>query len=126
MRNVVVTADDFGLSTAVNEAVERAHCEGILGAASLMVAAEAAGDAVARARRLPRLRVGLHLVLVDGAPALPTHEIPHLLDAAGALPRDLARAGVKWFFSPPARAELRREIRAQFEAFAATGLKLDH
>ncbi|TXN31659.1 ChbG/HpnK family deacetylase, partial [Methylobacterium sp. WL19] len=52
-KRLIVTADDFGLSLAVNEAVEQAHREGILTAASLMVGAPAAADAVARARRLP-------------------------------------------------------------------------
>ncbi|MGH7190361.1 MAG: ChbG/HpnK family deacetylase, partial [Acetobacteraceae bacterium] len=75
-RQVVLTADDFGLSVAVNEAVERAHTEGILGAASLMVGGAAAEDAVARARQLPELRVGLHLVLVEGPAVLPREEIP--------------------------------------------------
>ena len=65
MKRLVVTADDFGLSLEVNEAVEQAHREGILTAASLMVSAPAAADAVARAKRLPSLRVGLHLVLVE-------------------------------------------------------------
>ncbi len=37
MKRLVVTADDFGLSTEVNEAVEQAHREGILTTASLMV-----------------------------------------------------------------------------------------
>ncbi|NWP61353.1 ChbG/HpnK family deacetylase, partial [Escherichia coli] len=55
-RRLVVTADDFGLSREVNEAVEQAHREGILTAASLMVSAPAAADAVARARRMPGLR----------------------------------------------------------------------
>ena len=58
-KRLIVTADDFGLSREVNEAVEQAHREGILTAASLMVSAPAAADAVARARRLPSLRVGL-------------------------------------------------------------------
>ncbi|MDE0854568.1 MAG: ChbG/HpnK family deacetylase, partial [Nevskia sp.] len=55
---LIVTADDFGLHAAVNEAVELAHRDGVLTAASLMVGAPAAADAVQRARRLPRLRVG--------------------------------------------------------------------
>ena len=38
----------------------------VLAATSLMVGADAAADAVERARRLPDLRVGLHLVLADG------------------------------------------------------------
>ena len=70
LNHLVVTADDFGLSEAVNAAVEDAHRRGILSAASLMVGGPAAADAVARARRLPNLRVGLHLVLVDGDPML--------------------------------------------------------
>ena len=59
--DLIFTADDFGLSDGVNEAVERAHTDGVLTHASLMVAGPAAADAVARARRLPGLRVGLHL-----------------------------------------------------------------
>jgi predicted glycoside hydrolase/deacetylase ChbG (UPF0249 family) len=52
-RTLIFTADDSGLHDRVNEAVERAHLHGVLTAASLMVAAPAARDAVARARRLP-------------------------------------------------------------------------
>jgi len=91
-----------------------------------MVAAPAAADAVARAKALPTLRVGLHLTLVDGKPLLPPSEIPTLVDERGMFSPDLARAGVRWFFMPSARRELRREIRAQFEAYRATGLALDH
>lgn len=126
MRPIVVTADDFGLCEEVNEAVEEGHRNGILSAASLMASAPAAADAVARAHRLPNLRVGLHLVLVDGRPTLPPDRIPHLVETNGSFPTDLVRAGVRWFFSPAARRELEREIRAQFEAFRATGLAFDH
>jgi hopanoid biosynthesis associated protein HpnK len=110
----------------VNEAVEAAHRDGILQAASLMVAAPAAADAVARARRLPSLRVGLHLTLVDGRPLLPAEVVPQLVDAHGNFPGDPVRAGISIFFSPRARRQLARELAAQFEAFRATGLSLDH
>lgn len=126
MRRLIVTADDFGAAPEVNEAVERAHTEGILTAASLMVAAPAAADAVARARRLPRLRVGLHLVLVEGRPVLPPGLVPDLVDGTGHFRADMARAGAAMFFLPRVRRQLRAEIAAQFDAFAATGLALDH
>lgn len=126
MRRLIVTADDFGASAAVNEAVERAHREGILRCASLMIGAPATADAVARARRLPTLRVGLHLVVVDGRPVLPPERVPALVDANGRFDAHLLRASARWFFSPRARRQLEAEIRAQFEAFAATGLALDH
>ncbi len=126
MRRAIVSADDFGLSVEVNEAVERAHREGILGTASLMVAGEAADDAVRRARRLPELRVGLHLVAVEGAAVLPAAEIPALLDREGRFPSAQGRLGLRYAFHPGARRQLRREVAAQFRAFAATGLPLDH
>lgn len=126
MRQLIVTADDFGLALPVNEAVERGHRDGILSTASLMVAAPATQDAVARARRLPQLRVGLHLVLVNGRPKLPPECVPALVDRNGELPSGLFAAGVRYFFTPGIRKQLEAEIRAQFEAFAETGLALDH
>lgn len=125
-RDLIVTADDFGAALAVNEAVEQAHRDGVLTAASLMVAGDAAADAVARARLLPTLGVGLHLVLVEGRPMLPAADVPDLVDRAGRFHTDMARAGVRFFFSPAVRRQLAREIEAQFAAFAATGLALDH
>jgi hopanoid biosynthesis associated protein HpnK len=123
---LVVTADDFGLAVPVNEAVERAHRDGVLGAASLMVGGAAAADAVERARRLPGLRVGLHLVVVEGRPVLPPDAIPDLVDARGELPAGLFAAGLRFFFRARVRRQLEAEIRAQFEAFRETGLVLDH
>ena len=125
-RGLIVTADDFGLHPAVNEAVELAHREGVLTAASLMVAAPAAADAVARAKRLPSLRVGLHLVLADGTAVLPRARIPALVDAQGRFGDNMALDGARFYFLPWVRRQLEAEIRAQFEAYAATGLPLDH
>ena len=126
LKQLIVTADDFGLVPAVNEAVEEAHRHGILSAASLMVTAPAAADAVARAKRLPRLGVGLHLVLVDGQPALPPEQIPDLVGPDGRFPTNVTMAGINIFFRPRVREQLEREIRAQLELFRKTGLALDH
>jgi hopanoid biosynthesis associated protein HpnK len=126
VKQLIVTADDFGAAIEVNEAVERAHRDGILSAASLMVAGAAAGDAVTRARYLPSLRIGLHLVLVEGRPVLPASSVPDLVDSRGFFRTDMARAGAAMFFFPRVRRQLAAEIEAQFAAFAATGLTLDH
>jgi hopanoid biosynthesis associated protein HpnK len=126
MRDLVVTADDFGADIAVNDAVELAHRQGILTAASLMVGAPAAADAVRRAMALPRLGVGLHLVLVEGRPVLAPDKVPLLVDSRGRFRENMAAAGATLFFHPAARRQLAAEINAQYEAFAATGLKLDH
>jgi chitin disaccharide deacetylase len=123
---LIVTADDFGLAPEVNEAVETAHSNGILTAASLMIGAPAAADAVDRARRLRSLKVGLHIVLTDGYPVSPASRLPNLVDSSGRFRSDMARASVRIFFDAMVRRQVAYEIAAQFEAFLATGLRLDH
>jgi chitin disaccharide deacetylase len=125
-RQLIVNADDFGISEAVNHAIIRAHREGVLTSASLMVTGEAAAQAVRLAKENPRLAVGIHLVAVMGRSVLPQSEIPTLVDRAGNFSNNPTAAGLKYFFSPAARREIRREIAAQFARFHATGLPLSH
>jgi hopanoid biosynthesis associated protein HpnK len=126
MKRLIVTADDFGAAMEVNEAVEQAHRQGILTAASLMVTGNGADDAVKRARAMPRLGVGLHVVLVEGCPALPPEKLSYLVDGSGQFRTDMVRTAIDIFTKPAARAQLRAEVEAQFARFAATGLSLDH
>lgn len=123
---VILNADDFGRSAAINEAVRRAHEEGVLTSASLMVAGDAVDEAVELAREMPDLAVGLHVVLVDGSAVLSAAEIPHLVDGNGRFPNDIVRVGVRYAFHRASREEMARELEAQFERFAATGLPLSH
>lgn len=126
MKDLIVTADDFGASAEINRAVARAHREGILTSASLMVNEPAFEEAVALARAAPSLAVGLHLALSLSRPTLPRERIPDLVDAEGRLPDNSTRAGWRYYFSRRLRPQLEREVRAQIEKFLATGLPLDH
>lgn len=126
MKRVILTGDDFGLARTVNEAIELAHTDGVLTAASLMVSGAAAADAVERARGHPALGVGLHVVLVEGRPVLPPEEVPDLVGPDGEFSTRLVRAGFRFAFVPGIRRQLEAEVRAQFEAFRQTGLELDH
>ena len=123
--SLIITADDFGLSTEVNEAVEEAHRKGVLTCASLMVTGPAAADAVERARRMPGLGVGLHLAMLDAPSALAREVIPDLCDDTG-LASTPAWTGLKIAVLRAVREQARAEMRAQFELFARTGLELDH
>lgn len=91
-----------------------------------MVGAPAAADAVKRARALPNLRVGLHIVLVNGDSILPSVQIPALVDASGRLPNALVGLSVRSAVDPFMRRQISAEMTAQFEAFRETGLPLDH
>jgi hopanoid biosynthesis associated protein HpnK len=125
-KRLIVTADDFGMDVAVNEAVEQAFNDGILTCASLMMGGAAVKDAVERAHRMKGLGVGLHITLADGRPTAMRSQVRGLLGPDGRFRNDLARSGIRWFFNPLIRLQLAREINAQFQAFAATGLVLDH
>ena len=125
-RRLIVNADDFGRAPSINQAVVRAHREGILTSASLMVNEPACAEAVALARENPRLGVGLHLTLLCGRSALPPDKIPGLVNSRGEFSNHPAGAGMRYFFNRNLRGQLRAEIRAQFERFHATGLPLDH
>jgi hopanoid biosynthesis associated protein HpnK len=126
VKRLIVTADDFGAAREVNDAVEAAHREGILSAASLMVAAPAAADAIARARRMPSLRVGLHVVLTQGRPLLPASAVSALVDRNGLFRSNLTALGIALALNRRARRQLAAEITAQFAAFQDSGLTLDH
>jgi predicted glycoside hydrolase/deacetylase ChbG (UPF0249 family) len=97
-----------------------------LNAASLMVAGPSAAQAVKLARTMPNLRIGLHLVLVEGVPASPPEDIPDLIGRQGMLRTDMVRLAYNIALRPRVRRQLRREITAQFELFRRTGLALDH
>jgi hopanoid biosynthesis associated protein HpnK len=126
MVQIILNADDFGASAAINAAVFQAHRQGVLTSASLIVTGDAAAEAVASAREAPDLAVGLHLVVACGRAALPPTQIPHIVDRDGLFPNDPLSAGLRYHFSRTAQAELAAEMEAQFERFAATGLALSH
>ena len=75
---------------------------------------------------MPGLAVGLHLVVIEGPAVLPPAQNPDLFDIGGRFPSDQRRLGLRYAFDAAARRQLAAEIRAQFAAFAATGLRLDH
>ncbi len=124
-RRLILTADDLGLASETNEGIERAHREGVLSAASLMVGEAGFEEGVRVARANPSLAVGLHLTLTDGVPVLPASRIP-ALTRNGRFRDDMAALGLLLALSREARAELHAEVSAQLARFAGTGLRCDH
>lgn len=126
-RRLVVTGDDFGARHGVNVAISRAHREGILTSASVMVTGDALDEAVDLARGLPGLSTGLHLVFCDARAASAPESIPELVAADGMLPRRPGPTGIAHaLLWRRRRGALELEMRAQFERYLATGLPLDH
>jgi chitin disaccharide deacetylase len=68
MRDLVVNADDLGLSPGINKGIARAHLEGIVTSASLMVRQPAAEHAAELAQDVPSMGIGLHVDLAEWTP----------------------------------------------------------
>jgi hopanoid biosynthesis associated protein HpnK len=124
-KRLIITGDDFGLAIPVNEAIEQAYQHGVLTTTSLLIGATFAADAIARARANPGLHVGLHLAVCEGLPVCNSKDLPDLVNARGELHGPL-RAILGFFLRPSLSGQIERELRAQFDAFRATGLTLDH
>jgi len=122
-----VNADDFGLTLGVNRAVTELHQKGALTSATLMAHAPATEDAVALALKTPTLGVGCHIVLVDGDPLLPAHEIPTLVDQkTGRFYPTLGAFLSRLLLGRIRSAEIEAEAAAQIESLQSWGLRLTH
>jgi hopanoid biosynthesis associated protein HpnK len=126
VKELIINADDFGLSSGANRAIIKCWREGVLTSASLMVGGSAFAEAVSLARKNPALQVGLHLTLVQGRAALREGGFPSIVDRQGNFTNDPVFAGMRYFFVKSLRKGLQLEIEAQIEKFRETGLPLSH
>jgi hopanoid biosynthesis associated protein HpnK len=123
---LIVNADDFGSSAAVNRGVERACREGVVTSASLMAGGPAYDDALARLDDLAEMGVGVHLTLTGGLAVLERGAAPTLVGPGRTLPKDAA-AFVRAFFSGKiSPADVRAELRAQVARISAAGVRVTH
>lgn len=123
----IFNADDFGISRGVNAAIVKAHREGVLNSASLMINQKFAEEAVKQAKEMPNLEMGLHINLTNEFPAAPAQKIPLLTDERGKLKNGFVNLLLLSFFKPrQLRQQVEIEIRAQIAKYLATGLPLQH
>jgi len=126
MKELIVNADDFGLSSGANRGIIAAWQRGILTSASLMAGGGAFQEAVTLAGENPGLQVGLHLTLVQGRALLEAQGFPALVDANRDFGNDPVLAGLRYYFLKPLRRRLHLEIEAQIVKCLQAGIKLSH
>jgi hopanoid biosynthesis associated protein HpnK len=124
---LIVNADDFGLTSGVNRAIVELHRAGVVTSASLMARANATGEAIDLAVRTPTLGVGCHLILVDGEPVLPPDQIPTLVDSrSGCFPSSLNTFLARLFTGRIRSIEIEAEVGAQIDFLKQRGVRLTH
>jgi hopanoid biosynthesis associated protein HpnK len=125
-RRLIINADDFGSSPQVNDAVERAHTKGVLTSATLMTNMSGFEEAVAVAKRLPRLGLGVHLNLFKSGPVSKYSLVECLVDSQGRFrysPRTLAFLAT---FCHQVRRAIKIEMSAQIQKLIDSGLHPTH
>src|SRR6202451_700842 len=126
MKQLILNADDFGMTRGVNEGIIRAHRDGVLTSATLMANGAEFDDAVSRAKSNPKLGVGCHLVLVGGPAIAPREKISSLADANGTLPESLAGLVARLSAGFIRMKAIEMELRAQIEKIRAAGIEPTH
>jgi predicted glycoside hydrolase/deacetylase ChbG (UPF0249 family) len=125
-RRLAINADDLGLSDGVNRGILACAQAGVVTSASLLVNTPAFAAAVAAARGLPRLSLGLHLNLTTGAPVSPPETVPTLCDPRTGRFRPLAPLVARALLGRINTGEVARECAAQIERARAAGVRLSH
>lgn len=127
MSRLIINADDFGLTRGVNRAIAELYEAGVLTSTTLMARARATSEAQDRIVDLPSLGVGCHVVLVDGEPALPTHEIPTLVDKRTSWFQPSLNAFLMRLFTGRIKSEeIEAEAAAQISLLQRRGMQLTH
>lgn len=125
-RRIVINADDFGLSEAVNNAVAKAHTEGVLTSATIMANMPAADEAVKIAKKLPGLGVGVHLNLSEGKPLSKDSSVACLLNSNGEFTLSPFKLSVLSIAGHKIRSAIRTELAAQIQWVLDNGLTPTH
>ena len=132
MRRLIINADDFGLTAGVNRAIVEAHENGVVTSATLMATGQAFDQAVALSQSWPKLGVGCHVVLVDGAPVLERAQVSHLLARGGApngrshFRRTMTGFMAHALLDRRIPDEIENEAKAQISRLQSAGIKVTH
>ncbi len=125
MRRLIVNADDFGFTSGVNQALVKAHTDGLVTSATVMAEGRAFCEIEELAKQLPKLGTGCHVVLIDGRPVLPPARVPSLTQA-GQFRDGLKTFAARAFTGQLDPTEIAAEAMAQIQRVQAAGVCVSH
>jgi hopanoid biosynthesis associated protein HpnK len=126
VKNLIVNADDLGWTEGVNRGIAEAHRNGIVTSASLLANGSAFAEAVELARENPRLGVGVHLNLSDGAPVAGREAVPSLVSPAGEFAEGPENLLLKIAMRGLAPGEVEKEWEGQICKARDAGVPVTH
>jgi chitin disaccharide deacetylase len=121
---LIINADDFGLTAGVNRAIAEAGRAGAITSATLMANSPGFEEAVEIARRVPGLRIGCHIVLVDGEPV--SRDLSSLTGGTKKFKSSLREFALAATRKRLSQDEIQREAEAQIDKLQSAGMSLTH
>jgi hopanoid biosynthesis associated protein HpnK len=126
MKRLIVNADDFGMSPAINAGIIQAHRGGIVTSATIVANGASFAEAVRLAAANPELGVGVHLNLVEGRPVSPAPQVASLVDETGRLGGSSLAVAARQWLGRVDRDELLLELEAQIARVIDAGIQPTH
>jgi chitin disaccharide deacetylase len=124
MKQLIVAADDFGLTTSINEGITRARRDGIVTSINIIPTGEAFDDAVRLAHEMALKEIGAHLALTETAPVTHASGISTLIASGGAFRKGHTSFGVDYLLGRIDLDEIYVELRSQLDKVDATGFRI--
>jgi chitin disaccharide deacetylase len=116
MKQLIVNADDFGISAGVNRGIIEAHQRAIVTSTTVMINMPDAADGIRLAReQAPNLGLGLHINFSFGVPVSPADKVPSLVLPSGTFCSTFGQ--IISMAGQFTAEDVQTEIRAQMERF---------
>ncbi len=115
MKKLIITADDYGMSRAVNDAIDAGIAAGLITSTNVMTNMPLYKEAI-KLKGKENLSVGIHWVLACGKPVLPASQIPTLVAENGEFypyPEFRKRLRKKQI----SFADIKKELLAQYQLY---------
>ena len=123
---LIVSADDFGLTKGVNQAIINSFKHGILTSTSLLVNGFAIDDAIKLLQSNKGLDVGIHLTVTQGFPLLKSNLISSIIANGNLFYPNYKKLFLKMLLKKVNIKDIEREFRKQLDFAFNAGLNISH
>lgn len=113
-KQLIITADDYGLCAPVNDAIEECLAAGVTRATCVMTNMPEYAQAAQLRKKFPDCSVGIHWNLTQGRPVLSPALVPSLVNPDGMFFRSLRQ---RWLAGKINLTDILAELRAQYMRF---------
>jgi chitin disaccharide deacetylase len=125
MKQLIINADDFGMSEEINEGIKRGIEAGIITSVSMMVNMPYFDDAVKYLKKHPEVSVGLHFDITEGMPVTIRKNVSTLIREDGTFFYWTAFI-LMMILNKISNIEIENELMAQYKILKRTRLKISH